>query len=139
MPEAVAATWLTTCSPLEALRISQRVLEVCFLSSMVCTDHIDHDPHVLGFGLTDQILQIGFASESFIETVDVLQKGSTTSLNISAVRETLRFVRSIVTHLGPVTVVRLAKRCVASDILAKETNSVVPSASNVNRDLGQEE
>jgi hypothetical protein len=41
---------------------------------MVFTDHIDHDPHILGFGLADQVLQIGFASESFIEAVDVLKK-----------------------------------------------------------------
>ena len=106
---------------------------------MVCTDHIDHDPHILGFGLTDQVLQIGFASESFIEAVDVLQKGSTTSPDISVVRETLRYIRSIVTHLGPVTVIGFPKRCVPSDILVKRTNSIVPSASNVNRDLGQEE
>lgn len=45
-----------------------------FFSRMVCTDHIDHDSHILGFGLTDQILQIGFASERFIQRVDVLKK-----------------------------------------------------------------
>jgi hypothetical protein len=115
--------------------------QVSLFSSMVCTDHIDHDPHVLSFGLADQVLQIGFASERFIQRVDVLKKGSTISPSISAVRETLTWIRSILlddgdraTHLGPVTVVRFAKRCVPSDILAKWANSVLLSAPGAERD-----
>lgn len=91
---------------------------------MVSTDHIDHDSHILGFGLADQVLQIGFASERFIEAVDVLHEGSTTSPDISAVRETLRYIRSIVTHLGPVTVVRFAKRRIPSDILEEKRGQI---------------
>lgn len=38
----------------------------------VVDDDVDHDTHLLGFGLADQVFQVGFRSKGFVELVDVL-------------------------------------------------------------------